>query len=108
MKILLDECVPQKFKKDLEEFDVSTVAELHWKGIKNGQLLQLMVDNHFDILLTIDKNLKYEQDIGKFPITIIILRVVRSKVELMRLLIPHLKRKIRFMKKSYVYEIWPD
>ncbi len=63
MKILLDECIPRKLKKDLKEFEVFSVFDFKWEGIKNGTLLKLMIENGFDILLTIDKNLKYQQNI---------------------------------------------
>ncbi len=56
MKILLDECVTKRLKKQLEEFEVYTVRELELSGIKNGELMLYCVENGFDILLTIDKN----------------------------------------------------
>jgi len=59
MKILLDECVTKRFKKHLEEFEVFTVRELGLSGVKNGKLMTYCVENNFDILLTIDKNLMY-------------------------------------------------
>ena len=61
MKILLDECMPRKLKRELAEFEVYTVVEQGWNGIKNGKLMKLMVEQQFDILLTIDKNLKDQQ-----------------------------------------------
>jgi len=57
MKILLDECISRRLKKYLEAFEVYTVVELNLSGIKNGMLLKFCVENNFDILLTIDKNL---------------------------------------------------
>jgi hypothetical protein len=60
MKILLDECVTKRLKNHLTEFDVFTVTELNLSGIKNGKLMNYCVENNFDILLTIDKNLMYQ------------------------------------------------
>jgi len=57
MKILLDECVTRKLKRHLIEFEVRTVVEMNWSGLKNGNLLSAAVMDEFDILLTIDKNL---------------------------------------------------
>lgn len=59
MKILLDECATKKLKSHLKEFEVFTVTELAWSGVKNSKLLTLCVENDFDVLLTIDKNLIY-------------------------------------------------
>jgi hypothetical protein len=51
MKILLDECVTKRLKPFLAEFEVFTVLEMKWNGIKNGKLMSLCVDNNFDLLL---------------------------------------------------------
>jgi hypothetical protein len=41
MRVLLDECVPRQLRRDLEGFDVKTVQEMGWAGVKNGALLSL-------------------------------------------------------------------
>ncbi len=43
MKILLDECVTKKLKRHLTEFEVATVVEMNWSGLKNGKLLSVAV-----------------------------------------------------------------
>ena len=50
MKILLDECVTKRPKPHLSEYEVSTVTEMHWNGIKNGKLMTLCVDNNFGVV----------------------------------------------------------
>jgi predicted nuclease of predicted toxin-antitoxin system len=62
MKILLDECTPRVLKKYLTDFEVTTVQEVGWAGITNGALLQL-AENQFDVLVTSDQNLKYQQNL---------------------------------------------
>ena len=62
MKVLLDECVPRKLKRELTEHEVLTVTEYGWSGIKNGKLLTL-AEAEFDVFLTIDQNLKYQQNV---------------------------------------------
>jgi hypothetical protein len=54
MKILLDECVTRKLRQHLTEFEVKTVVEMGWSGLKNGSLLTAAIEDEFDILLTID------------------------------------------------------
>lgn len=49
------------------EFEVSTVSEAGLSGLKNGKLLKAAVEINFDILLTIDKNIGYQQNVGSFP-----------------------------------------
>lgn len=70
MKILLDECLPRKLKNHLEEYDVFTVSEKGWTSLKNGSLLKTAIIEEFDILLTVDKKLEYEQNMDLFNITV--------------------------------------
>jgi predicted nuclease of predicted toxin-antitoxin system len=62
MKILLDECTPHVLKRFLTDFEVTTVQELGWTGITNGALLQL-AEGEFDVLITSDQSLKYQQNL---------------------------------------------
>ncbi len=88
MKILLDECVTKLLKNHLTEFDVFTVRELDLSGIKNGKLMMYCVENNFDILLTIDKNLMYQQNLDKYPLTIAVFNCFTSKIENIITLLP--------------------
>jgi hypothetical protein len=72
MKVLLDECVPRKLRLELSEHEVLTVTEQGWSGIKNGKLLAL-AEEEFDVFLTVDQNLKYQQNLKTFNIGIILL-----------------------------------
>lgn len=73
MKLLLDENLPKKLKLDFYEVhEIYTVREQGWSGIKNGKLLQLMLKNQFQALLTFDKNLQFQQNFIKYPITVIV------------------------------------
>lgn len=60
MRILLDECVPRPLKREFKDYEVRTVVEMRWSGKKNGELLQLMKQESFTILLTTDQNLRYQ------------------------------------------------
>ncbi len=73
MKLLLDENIPRKLKRDLNEHEVYHVIDKGWQGKKNGQLLALMLKDGFDTLITIDKNLKYQQNFKKYPIPVLVL-----------------------------------
>jgi predicted nuclease of predicted toxin-antitoxin system len=105
MRILLDECVTKKMKSHLTEFEVKTVVEMNWGGTKNGNLMRIAIDNGFDILLTIDKNLEYQQNLNRYPISVIILIVKRSKIEYLLELIPEFKAKINSFEKGKSYRI---
>lgn len=62
MGILLDECVPKPLKRQLSNYQVRTVVEMGWAGKKNGELLKLMQNENFSVLLTANQNLRYQQN----------------------------------------------
>lgn len=105
MKILLDECVTKRFKKHLPEFDVFTIIELELSGIKNGDLLAYCVENNFGILLTIDKNLMYQQNLNKYPITIVVLNCFTSKIEELVTFLQSFKAQVNSLEKYRAYLI---
>ena len=72
MKLLLDENLPKRLKQDFPGHEIHTVRDMGWNGIKNGELMQLMLDNGFNALLTFDKNLQYQQNFEKFTLTVFV------------------------------------
>ena len=62
MKILLDESVPRLLKVRLPQLDISTVQEMGWTGIQNGELLR-RAEELFDVFITADQNLRYQQQL---------------------------------------------
>ena len=60
MKILLDECVDRRLATEIYGHDVNTVPQMGWAGIKNGDLLAL-AENSFDLFVTVDRNLSFQQ-----------------------------------------------
>jgi len=80
MKILLDENMPTKVKFDFgEDYEVSTVRDMGWLGKKNGELLGLAAFNGFDIFITLDKNLKNQQNLNKVDLKFIVLLAKDNK-----------------------------
>lgn len=73
MKLLLDENLPRKLKyRFSEEYEVLTVPEMGWSGIKNGDLLQRMQTKGLKVLLSIDKNMSHQQNLEKHNISLIV------------------------------------
>ncbi|MBP6022721.1 DUF5615 family PIN-like protein [Ferruginibacter sp.] len=105
MKILLDECVTKRLKKYLDEFEVFTVTELELSGIKNGRLMAYCVENKFDVLLTIDKNLMHQQNLDKYPVTIVVLNCFTSKIEELLTFLPSFKLQVDVLQKHKAYII---
>lgn len=73
MRLLLDENLPRRLKADFPEHEVYTVRDKGWNGVKNGELLKLMLAEGFDALLTFDKNLQHQQNFGKYTLTVFVL-----------------------------------
>ena len=105
MKILLDECVTKRLKKHLNNLDVFTVRELELSGIKNGKLMAYCSDNNFDGLLTIDKNLMFQQNLEKYPVTIVVFNCISSKIEELVFFIPSFEKQINSFQKHKAYLI---
>lgn len=79
MKILIDENLPRKIVAHLEGHECSTIVECGWSGKKNGELLTL-ADPAFDILLTLDKNLPYQQNLDSVRIAVLILHAYSNRL----------------------------
>lgn len=63
MKILLDECVPWPMHKFLQDHDCTTAPRVGWGGIKNGELLR-RAEEQFDLFITSDQNIRYQQNLA--------------------------------------------
>lgn len=106
MKILLDENLPRKLKTDFGlEFEVKTIRDMGWLGKKNGELLGLIVFNGFDFFVTIDKNLRHQQNLDKFNITIFLLLAVNNRRETLQHLVEKVKDRIKVGDYSKLTEI---
>lgn len=106
MKLLLDENLPVKIKSYFSDiYVVATVREMEWSGKKNGELLGLMTLNGFDALITIDKNLKFQQNIKKFDVKIFILNSRDNKLKTLEPFIKELENKLSGSIQENVIEI---
>ncbi|MBI3810159.1 MAG: DUF5615 family PIN-like protein [Nitrospirae bacterium] len=72
MNILLDESAPRLIKTSLPECSISTVQEMGWAGLKNGELLAL-AEKQFDVFITADKQLRYQQNLTGRRLAVIVL-----------------------------------
>jgi hypothetical protein len=80
MKVLLDECLPRKLKNHLLGQDCSTVPEAGWAGKKNGELLSLAEKSGFEIFLTLDQGVEYEQNLTRRTIAVILMSARSSRL----------------------------
>jgi len=88
MKVLLDECLPKKLKRELPDHEVTRVQEMGWSGIKNGALVRLIQASDFEVFVTIDGNLEYQQNLRAINFAIIVLDAPDNTFATLRPLMP--------------------
>ena len=85
MRILIDECVDPRVSQLFAGHEVSTVHEQGWDALEDGELL-LLTQNEFDVFLTIDRGLEFQQNLSRFKLGIIIVHVAKNQLPLYRLI----------------------
>ena len=89
MRILLDESLPRRLSRALAEHTVTTVVEAGWSGVKNGRLLALAAEQ-FDVFVTADRNLQYQQNLAALPLAVIVLVAHNNRLPTLLPLVPEL------------------
>ena len=100
MRILLDECLPAKLRRELSGHEVITVPELSWSGLKNGDLLRRAAAAKFDVFLTVDKNLPKQQHLSSYPIAVVVVRCTTNDISDLKKLVPELLSNLPLAKKG--------
>ena len=93
MRILLDESLPVEIQSELTGHEVRTVRELGWSGLKNGELLARSAGK-FDVFLTADQNLQYQQNLGNLPVSVVVLAAKSNRIQDLRPLFPKLLKSL--------------
>jgi len=101
VRILLDECVNQRFRHELLGHSVSTVQESGWTGKKNSELLKL-AQNQFEVFITVDRNLYFQQNFNQFKMAVVVLSARTNRLQYLRPLIPELLGVLSKMKSGEV------
>jgi predicted nuclease of predicted toxin-antitoxin system len=96
MKVLIDECAPRALKQAFaaDGYECFTVQEAGWSGKANGELLKL-AEAEFDVLVTLDTNLSYQQNLGGRKIGIVVLRARSNRLAHLR---PHFPARVEAVK----------
>ena len=89
MKVLLDECIDRGLAKQLPGHTVKTVPQMRWGGIKNGRLLAL-AEEEFDVFITVDRNLSFQQPLPKFKIAVLVIRARTNRLADLKVLVPQI------------------
>lgn len=104
MKLLLDECLPRPLKHELPGHEVSTVPERGWAGIKNGRLLALM-EPAVDTFITIDGNLRYQQNLTGLNLSLIVLSAPDNTFETLQPLMHQILAALETIRAGEIVKI---
>lgn len=90
MRVLLDESLPRELAQLLVGHDAKTVGEQRWSGRSNGDLLRAAVGAGFQVLLTPDRNLEYQQNIPAFALCVMVLHAPSNRLDDLSPLVPRI------------------
>jgi predicted nuclease of predicted toxin-antitoxin system len=97
MRLLFDESVTKRLRRYLPNHEIQTVVEMGWAGTKNGKLLAL-ASQKFDALITVDKNMQFQQNLNSLPISIVVLSTQSNEIDFILPLVPKLEAVLNDLK----------
>jgi len=104
MKLLLDECVVHDLKRDLVGHEVATVVEAGFGGLENGELLRAAAGK-FDVLITVDRSLPFQQNIGSLQIAVLILMAQGTTYPDLKPLVPEVLASLGTIKPGELLRV---
>lgn len=104
MRILLDESLPRDLSNLLLGHEVMTVQKAGWSGIKNGKLLTLAART-FEVFITADRNIEFQQNLLTLPITIIVLQLRKTRIQEIKPLIPELLKMLNCITPKSLHKV---
>jgi hypothetical protein len=104
VRLLLDEQLPRHLARQLHGHEVSTVQQQGWAGMKNGELLRSAADEGFEILITADRNLEFQQNLSQARLGIILLAPSNALEDLLPL-VPALLTSIPKSRAGHILRV---
>ena len=104
MKLLLDECLDRRLARDIVGHDVSTVQQMGWAGIQNGELLRRAAAAAFDAFITGDRNLSFQQNLTELSLAVVVLKMPSNRLADLRPLVPKLLAALAELRRNSV--VW--
>ncbi|MBE9235682.1 DUF5615 family PIN-like protein [Anabaena aphanizomenioides LEGE 00250] len=87
MKLILDECIDRRLTQEFIGYEIKTVPQMGWAGTKNGKLLAL-IEKEFDVFITVDRNLSFQQNLSQFNIAVVVLQAKSNRLMDLKPLVP--------------------
>jgi hypothetical protein len=105
VQILLDESVPRLLARSFVGHETSTVGRLGWAGLLNGELLRRAVESGYEVLVTADRNMQYQQNIAKYRISVVVLVAKSNRLRDYLPLMPAILELLPSLSPGQVVEI---
>jgi hypothetical protein len=106
MRVLLDSCVPRGLRRELSGHEVRTAPEVGWGDLDNGDLLAAMA-GEFDALVTVDKRLPRQHELGERPFGVVVLRARSNRLSDLVPLVPDLLAALGGLRPGTAVEVLP-
>jgi predicted nuclease of predicted toxin-antitoxin system len=103
-RILFDENLPRLLRRDLPEFSIRTVQEEGWGAYQNGQLVR-RAETAFDVLLTADRRMEYQQNLASFSIGIVVINTPRLRLQELRSVLEPMRAAIARVRVGEIIRI---
>ena len=91
MRILLDHCLDVRFAKFLPDHEVVSTKAMGWEDLSNGMLLSVAEREGFEVFLTVDKNLRFQQNLSSVNLVVITMATRFTAIEDLEALVPQLR-----------------
>ena len=107
MRVLLDQCVPEPLRTRFPAHDVRTARFMGWAGQRNGALLALMAADGFQVLLTVDRGLRHQQNLAAAGVAVILMTAPRNTLAYLLPLVPAVEAALATLRPGDVVEVGP-
>lgn len=105
MHILLDHCIDWRLARSLSGHAVKSAREMGWETLRNGDLLAAAAAAHFDVMLTVDRNLKHEQNLAALPLAVVVLVARSNRLADLVPLVPDVERALAVLVPKTLVEV---
>jgi hypothetical protein len=105
LRVLIDQCLPRQLAAEITGHEATTVRAQRWLGLRNGVLLRAAVEAGFQVFVTNDSSIEFQQNVKKIGIGVIAIVGVRNRIQDLRPLIPELLESLAVIVPGQVITI---
>ena len=106
MRILLDHCVDRRLARSFPSHQVKTAAQMGWFRLRNGKLLSTGA-GQFDVMLTVDQNLRHQQNLATLPLAVVVMVAPTIKLADLLPFVPGVEDVLKILKPCTLVEVRP-